>query len=554
MYFANYEGLLTFDGAYWKIYPLPNKTVVRSVAIGKDNRIYAGGQDDFGYFSPDSSGKLVFTSLKNLLSEKNLSFSEIWETVPFGNDIFFRSREKIFQLTNKTLNVYSAASEWVFLGESNNQLMAQDGKNGLLEFRDGVWSPFTKKAAFPSSYRVTCIFPFGTDSSFIGTVNTGFYILCHNIVSPFQLNKPNPFSDERVLTAIAVNKDLLAIGTNLDGVYIANKKGEIIQNFSRREDLQNNNILKLFLDNNKNLWLGLDDGIDFIAYSNAIKHIYPEKLNEGLGYTSIVYNNKLYVGTSNGLYSHPITENEDLSFLIGDFKPIPGTKGSTWGLSEVNGALLLGHHDGAYQINGDEIMPIDTHTAFWTFLPYSNVLPSNLILGGNDIGISLFQYEKNHFIPKGSIPGYDANSQYLAVDNNNVIWAAHPYRGIYRIDMNLPDHPLIKLYTKENGLPTYLKYHLFKIKNHIVIATEKGVYQYNAKSDAFEPSAYFKGFFGEKNIRLLKEDDAGNIWFIEDNNLGVIDFSEPQPETIYFPELNGKMVADFETYLSLQYT
>jgi hypothetical protein len=29
MYFANNEGLLTYDGTYWKIYPLPNKTIVR---------------------------------------------------------------------------------------------------------------------------------------------------------------------------------------------------------------------------------------------------------------------------------------------------------------------------------------------------------------------------------------------------------------------------------------------------------------------------------------------------------------------------------------------
>src|SRR6201996_9062026 len=81
MYFANYEGLLTFDGNYWKNYPLPNKTVVRSVAIGKDNRIYAGGQDDFGYFSPDKTGKLLYTSLKKLLPEKNYSFSDIWSIV-----------------------------------------------------------------------------------------------------------------------------------------------------------------------------------------------------------------------------------------------------------------------------------------------------------------------------------------------------------------------------------------------------------------------------------------------------------------------------------------
>jgi hypothetical protein len=137
MYFANYQGLLSFDGNYWKIYPLPNKTVVRSIAIGKDNRVYAGGQDDFGYFSPDDKGRLVYTSLKGMLSAKDNSFSDIWNIVPYGNDVFFQSREKLFQLSNRTITVYPAVSSWMYLGESNRQLVAQDNKNGLLEFRNG---------------------------------------------------------------------------------------------------------------------------------------------------------------------------------------------------------------------------------------------------------------------------------------------------------------------------------------------------------------------------------------------------------------------------------
>src|ERR1700729_4068028 len=75
MYFANYEGLLTFDGNYWKNYPLPNKTVVRSIAKGKKNKIYAGGQDGLGFFSPGHKGKLVFSPLKSLVAKKNYSFS-----------------------------------------------------------------------------------------------------------------------------------------------------------------------------------------------------------------------------------------------------------------------------------------------------------------------------------------------------------------------------------------------------------------------------------------------------------------------------------------------
>ncbi|HEY4334899.1 MAG TPA: triple tyrosine motif-containing protein [Puia sp.] len=546
LYIANYQGLLSFDGTSWRNNPLPNKTVVRSVALGKDNRIYAGGQDDFGYFSPDKTGKLVFTSLKGLLSEKNNSFSDIWFIVPYGNDVFFMSREAIFQLNNRTITVYPAVSEWKFLGESNQQLIAQDGKNGLLEFKDGLWTPFLKESALPASYLATCLFPFGRDSSFLGTVNTGFYILSNNKVTPFRFAGPNPFVNERVLTAIAVNKEWLAIGTNLDGTYIINKKGETIQNLSRKEGLQNNNTLVLFLDRNKNLWMGLDNGIDLVAYNNAIKHIYPEKLNEGLGYCSIIYNKELFVGTSNGLYSLPMDDREDLSFLRGEFHSIPGTKGSTWGLSDINGSLLLGHHDGAFLIKNDRLVPIDTNRAYWTFLPFSNVLPSALVLGGNGIGISLLQYTGGHFLPEGNLPGFTASSQFMALDNNNTVWVAHPYRGVYRVDLNDIGHPKTKLYTEKNGLPSYLKNHLFKVKNHIVIATEKGVYEYNARQDLFELSAYFKGFFGERNIRALKEDAAGNIWFIEDNSLGVIDLSGPRPETIYFPELSGKLVADYE--------
>src|SRR5260221_5161343 len=90
MYFANNEGLLCFDGAYWKLYPLPNKTIVRSIEFGADNRIYIGAQDEIGYFSPDRSGNLVYTSLNNLVPEADRKFADIWNIAAFGPSIFFQ--------------------------------------------------------------------------------------------------------------------------------------------------------------------------------------------------------------------------------------------------------------------------------------------------------------------------------------------------------------------------------------------------------------------------------------------------------------------------------
>ena len=545
MYFANNDGLLSFDGTYWKVYPLPNKTNVRSIAIGKDNKIYVGGQGEIGFFSPNEAGELEFTSLLPLISTQNQSFNDVWDIISYGNDVFFRSPTKMFQLTDKSINTFQAPSEWKFLGFSNNKLIAQDAKNGMLQFKNGMWMPFVDEKVMPPNYLVTALFPFGKDTTIFTTIKSGLFIITDNKISKFTFAKENPLINQRVLTAIPINNDWMVVATNLSGCYIISRKGEVIQNLSRKEGLQNNNIVSMLIDRNKNLWLGLDNGIDFIAYSNSIKHIYPEDLNEGAGYTSIVFKNDLYIGTSNGLYKIPISNNKDISFTHGNFEAIPASKGSTWGLSEVNGHLLLGHHEGAFLINGSTLVPLSNKAGYWKFLPYSNVMPSSLVIAGTYKGIDLFDYNDGSFSFKSHLPNFNESSRYLTIDNNTV-WVAHTYRGIFKINISNLNAPEVNLYTEKNGLPTTIKNHLYKIKNRIVVTTEKGIFEYNPKEDNFVESNFFKSLLGQKNIRHLYEDPEGNIWFVENKSLGVIDFEGASAKIIYFPELHGRIVTDFE--------
>src|SRR3982751_6151297 len=78
MYFANNEGLLTYDGNYWKLYPQPNRSILRSIALDGD-RIYAGGQDEIGYYTPGLNGILQYVSLKDLIPKQYRSFTDVWE-------------------------------------------------------------------------------------------------------------------------------------------------------------------------------------------------------------------------------------------------------------------------------------------------------------------------------------------------------------------------------------------------------------------------------------------------------------------------------------------
>ena len=79
IYIANNEGLLSFDGRNWKLFPLPNKTIVRSVEISADNRIYVGGQDELGYFIPGKNGSLQYHSMISAITEKDRNFGDFWD-------------------------------------------------------------------------------------------------------------------------------------------------------------------------------------------------------------------------------------------------------------------------------------------------------------------------------------------------------------------------------------------------------------------------------------------------------------------------------------------
>ena len=309
--------------------------------------------------------------------------------------------------------------------------------------------------------------------------------------------------------------------------------------------LQNNNIRSIFSDRNNNLWLGLDNGVDFVAFNNSIKHIYPETQNIGSGYSALVFKNQLYLGTSNGLYKVTLDNSQNLSFIKSKLEPVNNTAGEVWNLSTVNDQLLMGHHNGAYIIRNNAAFPLDNHSGFWTFLPLSNVLPSSLMVAGNYLGLSFFSFQNGQF-SKTKINASFESARFVVVENEHTIWVAHPYKGIYRITLKANKSTEVKLYNQNKGLFSSNNNYVFKIKNHIVAATEKGIYEYNDQKDAFEASSYFKNILNETNIRYLKEDPSGNIWFVHEKELGVVDFSGQQPKTIYFPELNNKLVSGFE--------
>lgn len=531
LYFANNEGLLTFNGQYWKVHPVPNHTRLRSVLV-QGSRIYVGAQDDFGYYQPDASGVLQYTSLKPLIPSGLQQFADIWDIAVYQQAIFFRSNHRIFEYRNDTIKVYPAKREWRMLASTPSALFAQDYTDGLLRYNNGKWEP----VCADNTMLITAILPHHGDTLLVTTLKDGLFSLYDHQLIPQHTPADEVFRTHRIYTADNLGNDQLLIGTTSGGSYVIDKaSGQIIQRFSIEEGSQNNNVLKVFADNRQNIWLGLDNGIDLVRYNTAVKLVHPDKHNFLTSYAAQVFRNKLYIGTSDGVYTTPLNAAGDLSFSKHAFERVEHTKGQVWNLSVAKDQLLLGHHEGAFRIDGNDAAPLLGNIGCWLFLP----LQSATLVGC---------YNGLHLLYAGKapvkVPGLFESLRFLAMDKDSTIWASHPYRGVYKLHIKGDSLENYHLYTQADGLPSDYNNFVYRVKGNIMVATKAGIYEYNTAKDRFGPSASMQPYFREMPVKYLREDANGNIWFVSDKTPGVVDFRKRT--TVYFPELKGKVVSGFE--------
>lgn len=550
MYFANAEGLLTYDGGFWKLYPLPNRTNMRSLAIGSDGKVFVGGQGELGYFRADALGRLGYTSLTPLLPASQRSFADIWDIEVMGESVYFRVSDRtILEYRGGGFTSYPAADAWLHLQQAGGRLFAQDRSRGIHVLSRQRWVPLTNAVLVRDRPVAGILEEVGGTQLLLTTEGRAFRIV-HDSLTP----APSWTGSEvgsRIFRAFPVGQDAIAFATVSKGCIITNRKGRVIQRLSRTEGLQDNNVISIFPDREGNLWTGLNNGISCIAYGAAIKYITPDPDNELSGYSARIIDGHLYLGTSDGVFHARLEPGRrDLSFSRSAFHKVLHTEGQTWRIDEVNGSLLIAHTNGIFHLEpGREVATSISPDPGWIFVPTSPVSPSPDILAGTYTGLKRLEFRDGVFTDKGNLKGTYESLRFLTQDNDGLLWASHPYRGIYRIrpDLNRGVYAA-DLLTERDGLPSALGNHVYRVRNKPVFGTQQGVYEFDAPSGRFHRSAFFDSLLGRREVRYLQEDDKGRIWFCTGKQMGIIhpDKATGRLQVRMFPELNGRILSGFE--------
>jgi DNA-binding CsgD family transcriptional regulator len=546
MYFANNDGLLRFDGATWQTFPVRNHTIVRSVAIDPSGRIFTGAQSEIGYFSPSPNGTLSYTSLVGELPADKRSFEDVWDIAFHEGRTYFRTYHHVYEYSDGGFQIYETTLDLVAMFVLSEGVVVQRSDFSLWFIKNKRFHPLDRIESLQSA--VTGAFPWHGDTTLLSSLKNGIMYS-----TPHGSGRWNTAADDllitnRIYSGTLLPNNQLALGTSLDGLVVIDEQRRVVRHLNKRHGLQNNNVLAAFCDHERNVWLGLDNGIDCVVLDSRFTTVFPDIELQATGYNAVMYNDRLYLGVSNGAFVAPWKNYYDPE---GGpiFQRVGHSEGQVWGFSALDHHLMMGHHEGAFEINNASATHIYREPGTWTYIQ----LDEQHLMAGMYSGLGLYKLVNGTWQFDRKINGIAESCRIMIRDDAGTIWISHPYRGLYKVDWNVarPYDPDIIFYDASSGLPTNLNNYVFAISGKAVFGTEKGVYQYLPDKKRFAPDPDYNALIGEDHrVRRMCEDKQGNIWYVSDQEVGMLDVHEfgirKEVTKRVFPELAEKLVGGFE--------
>ncbi len=534
LYVANNMGLLEFDGNTWSRYDVPNCTRIRALKVDHLNRIFVGGQGQIGYFQLAEYG-LDFTSLLSLLPPEQQVIAETWEILHHDGKLFFLTESLLLVYDSTSFRALETPGYVQHIFKSNHQILIQVYNAGLFVLNGNDFVHMSGSEKIPEIVAA------------VSNASESFFLSNSGEVYRFKDEKFTrielPFEKKTITTAIQLRTGDYAVGTQNSGLYIFDSDFSFKQHLTKREGLSDRTIKALYEDNFNNLWVALNNGIDYLELSLPFSLINEDIGLEGTGYAACKHNDKTYLGTNNGLYTQKKEQGNEhlpLPHIL-----IPGSEGQVYNFSTIGGDLILNHDKGAFLVDQNRLKKFHD-IGSWKFIPTS--IPE-LVLGGDYQGISYFKKQENAWVKTGVVPHLNESSRILEYENDTILWMTHGLKGAYRLrfdsKMNLIEKP--EHFGHKSGFPSNTKISVFPIDDNLVFAAEKGIYDFDQTQSKFIINSFFEEWLADGHVNEIVSDGNNSMYFIQENTMGVLfqeKFGIYQKKTGVFRHINKQINDD----------
>lgn len=507
LYVANNFGLLEFDGLRWNLYATPNNTIMRAVGVNK-NIVYTGAYMDFGYWLRQENGKLVYTSLANRFDFDMIEDEQFWSILSHKEFILFQSLDRlvIYNQINNSLNTITPKNGVVKAFVNDDGVFFQDNKLTLYKIVNENSKVYLTANQLMQNPVV------GMTSTLKGelfvTRDNGLLLHNNGIITVYNSKLSRDLSRDVIYSFTKSENGQLILGSVKNGVYVLSSDGILLQHINADEGLHNNTVLTVFADAN-GVWLGLDDGLAYVATDTPIQKFNNNQNFIGTVYATQIFNDFLYVGTNQGLYYKKYNSDELL-------RPIVGMEGQVWSLQIINNALMCGHDSGAFLVNQNKARKLYGASGIWLFKTMND---TEFIAGAYD-GLHLFKKQNGAWFYQHHIENFTISSRYFERINPQEFLVSHEYKGVFRLVLN-SEKTRVLTTTQVPNAPISLYSSMTSFQGDVYYFSKNGFFGYDAQQNQFVKNDKIAQLFNDDNFTTGKMvlDREKYLWLFERNNL-----------------------------------
>lgn len=454
MVFGNGDGVMTFDGAQWKLLPLANNNLVRSLAFDNEERIYVGGYNEIGYLSESSKGNSSIVSLLNKLTDDQKEFGHVWNIVAADNNVYFATDKNILAWNGNIITEIKIPFEnkRSFATLYQNKVLVQPAMESLLVLQNDKLNPLPG-GEFYKGKRITGILPYDTNKALVCTLEDGLYLYDGEKSIPFQSEVSNFLKENRLYKAIQLKNGNFAFGTLLRGIVIIDKQGALIHLVEKGRGLGDNAVYNLEEDRQGSLWVTLSVGISRVELQAPMTWFDERNGLTGAVNDIIRYEGDLYAATMLGFYKlqRGSSFSTPSSFIKVDEIPT-----SVWAMTLQHGSLLLATDNGTVELKNGKYKFLDDFSGA-VILP-SRYDPSVVYVGLAD-GVVVLRFEAGQWKSMGSIPNVEADVGEMNEDVQGNLWLGTFSEGVIQLQFPIVRdkreylQPIVSRYGAKDGLP-----------------------------------------------------------------------------------------------------
>ena len=516
IYVANNHNLLEYDGVKWHKYQSSHTSIYRSIQV-KDSLIFTGQYMEFGFWKKDIYGNLKYTSISSELQEPMILDEEFWNIVILDEWVLFQSLDRIYNYNTitKQFKILNAKSTKAHIFRVEDTVYFQDENLGVYRIENG-------EKVLVIDYTVL------EGKNVVGMYkeNKGLLVILDNAkflkiiddnVEEWKIDDIDEIGAINLYTTARLNDSSFVLGTISKGMYHINADGKFLMSINQRNGLNNNTILSIFQDRDDNLWLGLDNGLSVININSPFNEYIDNIGRLGLVYASIFYNDKLYLGTNQGLFVKSSKDNVD-------FELIEGTDGQVWSLNLVEDTLFCGHNKGTFIVNDKDANLISSFPGTWSVKTIKG--RKDILIQGNFNGLSILRKDKNTWKFSNSIEGFDISSRFFEILSSHKVLVNHEYKGLHELTFD-------QNYTKVKKRVTHpiMGYgsSLLNYQDEIIYASIEGAFKKQKDTLLFKPDSILLDLLftqsGGVTSIMMPDKESNRFWCFTHKGLS---FLNPQ--------------------------